>query len=73
MEKVTFKVNGIENDTEKLQLKNALVKIKGVNEIAVDRVESTVEVEYNPPATELGVRECIEGTGRAVKGVETDY
>lgn len=66
MNQVTFTVNGIYNDTEKLQLKKALEKIDGVREIAIDRVDRTIAVDFNEPATEKDIKDCIESTGHEV-------
>lgn len=70
MNKITFKVDGIRNNIEKQQIKNALDKIEGVQEVAVDRGESCIEIEYNNPASVLEIKECIRGTGIKVIGEE---
>lgn len=63
MKRILFKINGIRNNTEKVQLKKALDKIDGVVDISVDPIQSSVEVGYNPPATNQVIQECIESTG----------
>ncbi len=66
MKRVLFKVNGIRNNTDKVQLKKALDKIDGIGGVAVNPVESSIEVEYNPPATQQEIQERIESTGHEV-------
>ncbi|MEA4895877.1 MAG: heavy metal-associated domain-containing protein [Oscillospiraceae bacterium] len=56
-------VSGIQNKEGKTQIKNALKKIKGVNEVGVNLLSGTVEIEYNDPATETELKSCIENTG----------
>ncbi len=56
-------VSGIQNKEEKTQIKNALNKIKGVNEVGVNLTSGTIEIQYNEPATEIELKDCIENTG----------
>jgi len=56
-------VNGMQNKECKTQIKNALNKIKGVNEVGVNLTSGTVEIQYNDPATENELKDCIENTG----------
>ncbi|PKM52525.1 MAG: heavy metal transporter [Firmicutes bacterium HGW-Firmicutes-7] len=70
MNKITFKTNGIRNNIEKQQIKHALDKIEGVQEVTVDRGESCIEIEYNNPASVLEIKECIRNTGVKVLGEE---
>ncbi len=56
-------VSGIQNKENKTQIKNALNKIDGVNEVGVNLVTGTVEIKYNDPATENDIKSCIENTG----------
>lgn len=56
-------VSGIQNKEGKTQIKNALNKIKGVNEVGVNLSSGTVEIQYNDPATEIELKDCIENTG----------
>jgi len=56
-------VSGIQNKECKTQIKNALNKIDGVNEVGVNLVSGTVEIQYNNPATENDLKNCIENTG----------
>lgn len=67
MQSIHCKVNGIKNDTEKIQLKKALDKIDGVVQIAIDRVESTVDIDFNSPATEKDIKNCIESSGHLIQ------
>lgn len=63
MNTVLCSVSGIQNKGCKTQIKNALDKIKGVQEVGVNLTTGTVKVEYNEPATELEIKDCIEHTG----------
>lgn len=56
-------VSGIQNKECKTQIKNALNKIDGVNEVGVNLASGTVEIQYNNPATENELKSCIENTG----------
>jgi copper chaperone len=56
-------VSGMQNKECKTEIKNALKKIKGVSEVGVNLVSGTIEIEYNDPATELDLKDCIENTG----------
>ncbi len=56
-------VLGIQNKECKTQIKNALDKIKGVQEVGVNLTTGSVKVEYNEPATEEEIKDCIEHTG----------
>ncbi len=63
MNTVLCSVTGIQNKECKTQVKNALDKIKGVHEVGVNPAEGTIKVEYNSPATESEIKNCIENTG----------
>lgn len=56
-------VSGMQNKECKTQIKNALNKIKGVNEVGVNLTSGTVEIQYNDPATENELKDCIENSG----------
>lgn len=56
-------VSGIQNKENKTQIKNALNKIEGVNEVGVNLATGTIEIKYNDPATESDLKNCIENTG----------
>lgn len=56
-------VSEIQNTEQKRQIKNALNKINGVNKVAVGISPSIIEVQYNSPATDNQVKQCIEGNG----------
>ena len=55
-------VSGIQNKDCKTQIKNALNKIDGVNEVGVNMLSGTVEIQYNAPATEIELKKCLEDT-----------
>ena len=63
MNTIMCSVSGMQNKNCKTQLKNALDKVKGVQEVGVNLTEGTVKVEYNDPATEVEIKNCIEHTG----------
>ena len=63
MNRMLCGVSGIQNKDNKTQIKNVLNKIDGVNKVGVNLVTGTIEVEYNPPATENELKTCIENTG----------
>lgn len=56
-------VAGIMSKDNKTQLKNALDKVKGVQEVGVNLTTGTVQVKYNDPASENEIKNCIEKTG----------
>ena len=63
MNNMLCSVSGIQNKEGKTQIKNALKKIKGVNEVGVNLTSGTIEIQYNEPATEIELKNCIENTG----------
>ncbi len=63
MNTILCNVSGMQNKTNKTQIKNALDKIEGVQEVGVNLMTGTVKVEYNDPATENQIKNCIEHTG----------
>ncbi|MDD6795331.1 MAG: heavy metal-associated domain-containing protein [Clostridiaceae bacterium] len=67
MEREHYKVNGVKNENMKTQIKNALEKIDGVNNVCVDLMRNSIEVIYNEPASEKQIRDCIENTGYSVE------
>ena len=56
-------VSGIQNQDQKTQIKNSLNKIKGVGEVGVNLATGTIDIQYNDPATEEDIKNCIENTG----------
>lgn len=66
MNKVTYNVSGMMNTECKTQIKNALDKIKGIQNVGVDLKAGTVAVEFNEPADERRIIGCIEKTGFTV-------
>ena len=56
-------VSGMQNKECKTQVKNALDKIKGVQEVGVNLTTGTIKIEYNEPATATEIKDCIEHTG----------
>lgn len=60
MRKVQYNVSGIVNSTTKTQLRNALNKIEGVQEVSVDQGRASVCVGYNEPANEEEIKMAID-------------
>lgn len=67
MEREHYIINGVANENMKTQIKNALEKIDGVNNVCVDMARGSVEVIYNEPATQEEIRNCIQNTGHKIK------
>ena len=67
MEREHYIVDGLANENMKTQVKNALEKIDGVNNVCVDLGRGSVEVIYNEPATQEQIKRCIENTGHNVQ------
>jgi len=63
MNRIVMNVSGIANAQMKTSLKNALGKIEGVQAIDVDKTLGRVEVEYNQPAGDRQIRDCVEESG----------
>lgn len=68
--RITFWVDGIKNNTEKVQMKKNLEKIDGVHEIAIDRTENIISIDYFEPATEETLKNHIVSTGHHVNKIE---
>ncbi len=56
-------VSGIQNKENKTQIKNALKKIEGVQQVGVNLAAGVIEIGYGEPATENEIKNCIENTG----------
>ncbi len=56
-------VSGIQNKACKTQIKNALGKLDGVNDVGVNLATGTIEVKYNEPATKENIKKIIESSG----------
>lgn len=67
MRKVQVEVNNVANNSAKTQIKNALNKIDGVGEVSVNKAESTITVNYNPPASEHLIKNAIEHAGHTIE------
>ncbi|MGO5067057.1 MULTISPECIES: heavy-metal-associated domain-containing protein [unclassified Clostridium] len=63
MNNLHLNVSGMANNESKTRLLNALDKVKGVQEVAIDLARGTVEIDYNKPANEMNIKDCIEHTG----------
>lgn len=67
MERAHYYVNGLVNNNSKTQVKNALDKIEGVQNVCVDLGRGSIEVMYNEIANESEIRNCIENTGYKIE------
>ena len=67
MEREDYIVDGLANENMKTQVKNALEKIDGVNNVCVDLGRGSVGVIYNEPSTQEQIKRCIENTGHNVQ------
>lgn len=67
MQKASFNVSDLINSQCKTQVKNALDKIKGVQNVNISLKTGKVEVDYNSPADEAQIRNCIEHTGFTIE------
>lgn len=66
MERVHYKINGIENENMKRQVKNSLEKMEGVNQVCVDMSRGSIEVIYNEPATETQIKSYLKNSGHEI-------
>lgn len=67
MKSVHYNVSGLVNSESRTKLNNSLDKINGVQQVCVDIARGTVEVNYNSPATQEEIKDCICHTGYIVK------
>ena len=63
MNQMRCSVEGIQNAEQKTQIKNSLNKIEGVSEVGVNLAAGTIDIQYNEPASEATIKNCIENTG----------
>lgn len=67
MKSVHYNVSGLANSQSKTKVLNALDKLEGVQKAAVDVARGTVEIEFNEPANEKIIKQCIENTGYEIE------
>lgn len=67
MDRVHYNVTGLLNNSTKTQIKNALGKIEGIQEVCVDLGRSSVEIRFNDSVNETDIRNCIEKTGFSIE------
>lgn len=67
MKTVHYNVSGLASSESKTKVTNALDKIQGVQNTAVDLARGTIEVNFNEPATEGTIKSCIENTGYIIE------
>jgi copper chaperone len=63
METMLCNVEGMWNKANKTEIKNALGKIDGVSQVGVNLATGTIKIDYNDPATENVLKNCIEDSG----------
>lgn len=63
MKTLHYNVPDLMNRESKTRVLNALDKVQGVQEICIDVVRRTVEVEYNEPATPEEIKGTIIKAG----------
>jgi copper chaperone CopZ len=63
METMLMNIAGMANKANKTEIKNALKKIEGVDEVGVNLATGTIKVDYNDPATEMKIKNCVENSG----------
>ena len=63
MDRIHYHITGLINNEEKTKLKNALIKLDGIQLIAIDVDRSTVEVGFKETLNPISIRDCIEKTG----------
>ena len=67
MGRVHYNISGLVNTSTKTQIKNALDKIEGVQEVCVNLGRSSIEVAFSNEVTESEIRNCIEDTGFSIE------
>lgn len=67
MNKINLNVDGLINNPVKTQVINELKKLDGIRQVDVDLIRSVVAVEYNEPANQDAIRNCIEHVGCRVR------
>lgn len=67
MDRVHYNISGLVNTSTKTQIKNALDKIEGVQQVCVDLGRSSIEVAFSNEVTESEIRNCIEDTGFSIE------
>lgn len=63
MKTIEYTVSGLTGSESRTKLNNSLDKIEGVQKVAVDIARGKVEIQYNEPADENSIKNCIEKTG----------
>ncbi len=63
MNQLQYKVSGLVNSQSRTKVLNALDRVEGVQEVAVDIARGTIAVEYNEPASPQEIQTCIQNTG----------
>lgn len=67
MSTVLCSVSGLDDKNCKTKVKDALNSLKGVQKVGVNLTTGTVEIDYNEPATENKIRNCIEDAGYKIE------
>lgn len=67
MKTVEYNVSGLAGAESKTKLNNSLDEIEGVQKTAINVALGKVTVEYNEPATQDVIKNCIQKTGYDIK------
>lgn len=63
MNTIYMSISGVTNSQKKTALKNALDKVEGVQSVDIDKMQGRITIDFNPPANETQIRDCITETG----------
>lgn len=66
MKTLHYNVSGMASAESKTKIKNALNKIEGIQQVAVDLSRGTVEIQFNSPADASKIQQCIQNTGYSI-------
>ncbi len=56
-------VSGFTDRDSKARIKNELNRIEGVHNVGVNMAEGTIQVNFEEPASEVELKDCIEKSG----------
>lgn len=72
MNKIHYKISGVQNSEIKTQLKNALDKIEGISMVNIDAGRGSIEIGYNQSTDENTIKSCIENVGCEICSERTE-
>ncbi|MDD4715607.1 MAG: heavy metal-associated domain-containing protein [Oscillospiraceae bacterium] len=56
-------ISNLQNKEDKTRIKNTLDKVRGVQEVGVNRSTGSITVKFNAPADEDQIKRCMEHAG----------